>query len=67
VDGTDLITNFLPGQSGFNGAKFHTLAHPDQDADVSFSISSNEGWNANDSDSDTLRGSREFDDTQFSG
>ena len=65
VDGSDMISNFLPGQSRFNGAQFHTLANPDQDAAVSFSISSNEGWTA--ADSDVLRGSRTFDDTQFSG
>jgi hypothetical protein len=65
VDGTDLIGNFLPGQSRFNGAQFHTLANPDQDALVSFSISSNEGWSA--ADSDVLRGSRTFDDARFSG
>src|SRR5260370_13178777 len=28
VDGTDLISNFIPGQSRFNGAQFHTLSHP---------------------------------------
>lgn len=65
VDGTDMISNFLPGQSRFNGAEFHTLPHPDQDASVSFSISSNQGWTA--SDSDVLSGSKTYDDTEFSG
>jgi hypothetical protein len=64
VDGADLISNFVPGQTRFNGAQFHTLAHPDQDAVVSFSISSSEGWTA--SDSDVLRGSKTFDDAEFS-
>ncbi|HTQ59368.1 MAG TPA: hypothetical protein VMI32_04040 [Candidatus Solibacter sp.] len=64
VDGTDLISGFLPGQTAFNGAKFHTLADPNKDATVSFSISSNQDWNA--SDSDTLRGDRIFDDAEFS-
>jgi hypothetical protein len=64
VDGADLISNFVPGQTRFNGAQFHTLAHPDQDATVSFSISSSEGWTA--SDSDVLRGSKTFDDAEFS-
>ena len=64
VDGTDLIGSFLPGQSAFNGAKFHSLANPGQDATVSFSISSNQGWTAN--DSDVLRGSKTYDDTEFS-
>ena len=64
VDGANLISNFLPGQSAFNGAQFYTLPHPDNDATVSFSISSNEGWTA--SDSDVLRGSKTYDDADFS-
>jgi hypothetical protein len=64
VDGTDLISGFLPGQTRFTGAQFHTLAHPDQDASVTFSIASNQGWTAN--DSDVLRGGKTYDDTQFS-
>ena len=63
VDGADLISNFIPGQSRFNGAQFHTLSHPDQDAIVSFSISSSEGWIA--SDRDVLRGSKTYDDAEF--
>jgi hypothetical protein len=65
VDGTGLISNFLPGQSRFSGAQFHNLPHPDQDASVSFTISSSEGWSA--ADSDLLRGPKTYDDTQFSG
>src|SRR5260370_32201038 len=38
VDGADLIRSFLPGQSRFSGAQFHTLPHPDHDATVSVSI-----------------------------
>jgi hypothetical protein len=64
VEGTDLIGNFLPGQSRFNGTQFHTLSRPDQDATVSFSISSNEGWTA--SGSDVLRGGKTRDDAEFS-
>jgi len=64
VDGADLISNFIPGQSGYNGAQFHALSHPDQDATVSFSISSSEGWTA--SNSDVLRGSKMYDDAEFS-
>jgi hypothetical protein len=64
VDGTDLISNFLPGQTRFDGAHFHTLSQPDQNATVSFSISSNEGWTA--SGSDVLRGSKTYDDAEFS-
>jgi hypothetical protein len=64
VEGADLIGNFLPGQSRFNGTQFHTLSHPDQDAAVSFSLSSNEGWTA--SGSDVLRGSKTHDDAEFS-
>ena len=64
VDGTDLVSNFIPGQSRFNGAQFHTLSHPDQDATVSFFISSSGGWTA--SGSDVLRGSKTYDDAEFS-
>lgn len=64
VDGTDLISGFIPGQSAFNGAKFHTLPHPEQDATVSFSMSSSQGWTA--SDNDVLRGDRTYDDAEFS-
>jgi hypothetical protein len=64
VNGADLIGNFISGQSRFNGAQFHTLSHPHQDATVSFSISSSEGWTA--SDSDVLRGSKTYDDAEFS-
>ena len=64
VNGTDLISNFIPGQSRFNGAQFHTLSHPGQDATVSFSMSSNEGWTA--SNTGVLRGSKPFDDVDFS-
>ena len=64
VDGADLISDFLPGQSRFNGAQFHILPHPDQNATVSFSISSSQGWTA--SDSDVLRGSQTYDDAEFS-
>jgi hypothetical protein len=64
VESVALISNFLPGQSRFNGAQFHKLSHPNQDATVSFSISSSEGWTA--SDSDVLRGSKTYDDAEFS-
>lgn len=64
VDGADLISGFLPGQTGFNGAKFHTLTKPDTDATVSFSLSSNQGFTA--ADEDVLRGDKTFDDAEFS-
>ena len=65
VDGADLISEMLPGQTGFNGVKFHTLAKPEQDATVSFSMSSSQGWSAG--DKDTLRGEKTYDDAEFSG
>ena len=65
VDGTDLISGMLPGQTAFNGIKFHTLAKPDQDATVSFSMSSSQGWSAG--DEDTLRGEKTYDEADFSG
>lgn len=66
VDGKELIdqAQWVHGQTGFTGAQFASLEHPDHDAVVSFSISSNEGWTA--SDSDVLRGSKRFDDVFFS-
>jgi hypothetical protein len=64
VDGKELIDPWIPGQTRFNGTQFTTLAHPDQDAVVSFAITSNEGWSA--ADSDMLRGSKRFDDVTFS-
>ena len=64
VDGTDLITDFIHGQTAFKGVKFHTLADPNKSATVSFSISSNQGWTA--SDDDVLRGDKVFDDAEFS-
>lgn len=65
VDGADLISDMLPGQSAFNGIKFHTLAKPNQDAIVSFTMSSSQGWTAG--DEDTLRGDKTFDEAEFSG
>jgi hypothetical protein len=64
VEGTTLISGFIPGQTAFNGTKFHVLAKPDQDATVSFAISSNQGWTA--SDDDVLRGNKTYDDAEFS-
>ncbi|MHB8500467.1 MAG: hypothetical protein ACYDCG_18405 [Candidatus Acidiferrales bacterium] len=64
IDGTDLISGFVPGQAAFNCAKFHTLADPNRDAWVSFSMSSNHDCNA--SDDDLLRGDRVYDDAKFS-
>lgn len=64
VDGADLISGFLPGQTAFNGAKFHTLANPDKDATVSFTLSSNQDFTA--ADEDVLRGDKTFDDAEFS-
>ena len=64
VDGTDLISGFLPGQTAFNGAKFHTLTDPTKDVIVSFSISSNQDWNA--SNNDVLRGEKDYDEAEFS-
>lgn len=64
VDGTDLISGFLPGQTAFNGTKFHILSNPSKDAPVSFTLSSNQGWVA--SDDDVLRGEKDYDGAEFS-
>jgi hypothetical protein len=63
VDGTSLISGFLPGETYFNGAQFHTLANPDEDAAVSYRMSSNQGWD--DGDEDVLRGDKVYDDADF--
>jgi hypothetical protein len=64
VDGTDLISGFLPGQTAFNGAKFHILTNQNKDVSVSFTLSSNQGWVA--SDDDVLRGEKAYDEAGFS-
>jgi hypothetical protein len=64
VDGTDLISGFLPGQTAFSGAKFHSLSDPSKDAPVSFTLSSSQGWVAG--DDDVLRGEKDFDEAEFS-
>jgi hypothetical protein len=65
VDGKELIdqTHWIPGQIRYNGTQFTELDRPDKDVTVAFSISSNEGWNA--ADSDILRGDKRFDDVSF--
>jgi hypothetical protein len=56
VDSKELIdqTHWIPGQVRFNGTQFTQLRSPDEDVNVAFSISSNEGWTA--ADSDVARG-----------
>jgi hypothetical protein len=65
VDGKELIdqTKWIPGQVRYDGTQFTELGHPDQDVTVAFSISSNEGWTA--ADTDILRGDKRFDDVSF--
>jgi hypothetical protein len=66
VENKELIDQgqWLAGQTRFNGTQFTKLEDPDKNATVAFSISSNEGWTA--ADSDILRGERRFDDVSFS-
>ena len=65
VDGKELIDqeHWIPGQVRFNGTQFTQLADASKDVLVAFSISSNEGWNAG--DSDILRGNMVLDDVSF--
>ena len=65
VDGKDLIdqAHWIPGQVRFTGTQFTQLADANKDVLVAFSISSNEGWNA--ADSDILRGNKVLDDVSF--
>jgi hypothetical protein len=64
VDGKDLITDFIHGQTQFTGSRFHTLSHPHRAARVSFSMSSNQGWTS--SNSDVLLGEKVYDEVHFS-
>jgi hypothetical protein len=63
VDGTDLISGFLPGQTAFNGVKFHILASPDKDATVSYTLSSSQGTSYG--EDDVLRGQKIYDEANF--
>jgi hypothetical protein len=63
VDGTNLISGFLPGQTAFNGVRFHILASPDKDATVSYTLSSNQG--AHYGEDDVLRGAKVYDQADF--
>ena len=67
VDGKELIdkTHWVPGQVQFNGIQFTQLQHPENDATIAFSISSNEGWIA--ANSAVLLGARRLDEVVFSG
>jgi hypothetical protein len=63
VNGNNLVGDFLPGQTRFNGTRFALLPDPTQDAPVTLSISTNQGWSA--SDEGTLRGSVKGDVVEF--
>jgi len=65
VDGKELIdqARWIAGQVRFNGTQFTQLDHADQNVTVTFSISSNEGWSA--ADSDVLRGEKRVDEVSF--
>jgi hypothetical protein len=65
IDGKELIdqAHWISGQARFNGTQFTQLDHPEKDVTVAFSISSNEGCNA--ADSDILLGEKPFDEVSF--
>ena len=63
VNGNNLTSDFLPGQTEYNGTRYATLADATQDAAVTLSISTNDGWSAN--GEGTLRGSVERDTVFF--
>jgi hypothetical protein len=65
VDGTDLMSGVIPGQTGLSGIRYHVLAHPEKDAPVSFTMSSNQGWTKG--DDDVLRGDKTYDEADFAG
>lgn len=63
VDGTDLISGFLPGQVAFTGIKFHTLPNVEKDVTVSYTLSSNQGTKYG--EEDVLRGEKIYDEADF--
>lgn len=63
VNGNNLVSDFLPGQTRFSGTRFTALADPSQDAEVAISISTNGGWSKG--DEGTLRGSVQRDVVMF--
>ena len=63
VDGQNLVPEFQSGQTRFNGTRSTILKNPDQDATVSFDISSNQGFTA--ANQDTLRGNKLRDSSTF--
>ncbi len=66
VDGTALVTDLVPPVNNKRhfGTRHHVLKDPGKDAPVSFSISNTRGWST--SGTDTLRGTRNYDDVYFS-
>ena len=63
VEGTNLTADFQAGQKEYTGTRTSQLKQPEKDAEVTFSVSTNNGWS--DSGSDTLRGSQLRDDCLF--
>ena len=63
VEDQNLVADFQPGQKEFTGTRNAILKSPEQDAIVSFDISSNRPWS--DSGTDTLRGSKLRDSSTF--
>jgi hypothetical protein len=63
VEGKDLISGFLPGQTAFNGVRFHILASPEKDATVSYTLSSSQGSSYG--EDDVLRGNKVYDEADF--
>lgn len=64
VEGKNLIDQFLP-QKAFTGTKFHILANPSADAEVTFAITTNDPDAEPDDGEDTLRGERRLDDVEW--
>ena len=63
IEGVNLVPDFLPGQKAFVGSRPYILQKPNQDAPISFNVSSNAPWS--DGGSDTLRGEKYRDDVDF--
>lgn len=63
VDGEKMIGEVDPGNVRFFGTNFSELKNPTKDVAVSFSLTSNQEFEA--SDSDILRGDRNYDTVEF--
>jgi hypothetical protein len=63
INGCNVIKDSASGNTRFFGTEFARIADENQDTDVSFDLTSNQGFEA--TSSDTLRGGHPFDSASF--